>query len=110
MFDLIAILIPIVLAICIVVTIRIIEDARLRRHIVDAGADEALVKVVLGSELDTGRRASFKWGIVLVLIGAAFAAMAVFGLDAEDPQSYALLFVAAGVGMLVYRVLDAPAR
>jgi hypothetical protein len=108
MFDLIAILIPIVLAICVVVVIRIIEDGRLRRHIVDAGADEALARTLL-SDLGGSRRGSLKWGVVLLLIAGGFAAMWTLGLDADNPLSYALLFAASGLGLLVFRWLDAPA-
>ena len=110
MFDLIAIMIPIVLAVCIVVTIKIVEDSRLRRRMVDADSNESLVKAILLSDNESRQRSSFKWGLVLITIGAAFAAMRWFNLDGENPLSYALLFIATGIGMLLFRRLDAPSR
>lgn len=108
MFDLIAILIPIVLAICIVVVVRIVEDARTRRRLIDADSDPALAAQVLAGGRDLWRRGSLKWGIVAVAVGLAFAAMALWNLDADDPMSYALVFVATGAALLLQRFLDAP--
>ena len=110
MYDLIAIMIPIVLAVCIVLAIRIVVDARLRRHIVDAGADETLVKAIFSTDVDARRRRSLQWGVVMLAVGLGFAAMWWLRLDAENPLSYALLFVAGGLGMLLFRGLDPPAR
>ena len=110
MFDLIAILIPIVLAVCIVVTIKIIEDARLRRRFLEANADPQLVRAIMSTETDARRGGSLKWGVITIAVGVAFATMWWWGLDAENPLSYALLFVATGAGMLLYRVLDPPGR
>lgn len=109
MFDLIAILIPIILAVCIVVVIKIIEDSRLKRRFVDAGSDESLVRTILSSDHRVHRRAELKWGAVLISIAAGFAGMALLDLDAEDPLSYALLFATTGIGLLVFRRLDPPA-
>jgi hypothetical protein len=109
MYDLIAILIPIVLAVCIVVVIRIIEDSRLKRRFVDAGSDEALVRAILSTDHAVKRRSELKWSSVLISIGAGFALMALLGLDAEDPMSYALLFGTTGIGILIFRWLDPPA-
>lgn len=108
MFDLIAILIPIVLAVCIVVAIKIVEDSRLRRHMVDAGADETLVRAIMSTDNDSRKRGSLKWGVVLITIAAGFTAMWWFDLDAESPLSYALLFAATGIGLLAHRRMDPP--
>ena len=109
MYDLIAILIPIVLAVCIVVVIKSIEDSRLKRRFVDANSDEAQIRAILSTDYASRRRSELKWGSVLISIGAGFALMALLGLDAEDPMSYALLFGTTGVGILVFRWLDPPA-
>ena len=109
MYDLIAILIPIILAICIVVVIRIIEDSRLKRRFVEAGSEEAVIRAILSTDHAAKRRSELKWSAVLISIGAGFALMAVLGLDAEDPLSYGLLFGTTGVGLLLFRWLDPPA-
>lgn len=108
MFDLIAILIPIIFAFCIIVGIKIIDDGRVRRRLIDTGADETIIKAIMSTEHQQRRHQSFKWGVVLCMIGAGFASMWVLGLDANDPLSYALLFACTGIGLLVYRRLDPP--
>lgn len=109
MYDLIAILIPIILAVCIVVVIKIIEDYRLKRRLVEVGSEEAQIRAILSTDHASKRRSELKWSSVLISIGAGFALMAVLGLDAEDPMSYALLFGTTGVGLLLFRWLDPPA-
>jgi hypothetical protein len=109
MYDLIAILIPIILAVCIVIVIKIIEDSRLRRRMVDTGSDEAMVRTLLSTDHAGKRRSELKWSSVLISIGAGFALMALLDLDAEDPMSYALLFGTTGIGLLLFRWLDPPA-
>jgi hypothetical protein len=105
-FDLIAILIPIVLAVCIVVAIKIVEDARLRRHLASSGADETTIKAIMSTESDSQQRSALKWGLVLLIVSVAFVLMWWLNLDAENPLSYALLFGAVGLGLLGFRHLN----
>ena len=105
MDDILSLLIPIVLAVCVVAAIKIVEDARLRRRLAETHVSEDFVKVLLNSETASQRRAALKWGIVLVMLAVAFALIALFGLGSEDPASYALLFGAAGLAMLLFRKL-----
>jgi hypothetical protein len=106
-FDMIAILIPIVLAVCIVVAIKIVEEARLRRHLASSGADEATIKAIMSTEGDSQQRSALKWGLVLMVMSLAFVLMWWFDLDAENPLSYALLFAAFGLGLLGFRRVNA---
>lgn len=110
MFDLIAILIPIVLAVCIVLVVKIIEDGRVRRRCIEADADPELVRTLLVGESASRRGGSLKWGVVTLVIGLAFAAIWALGLPADSPLSYALVFVGAGAGMLLHRALERPGR
>lgn len=105
MEDILSLLIPIVLAVCVVVAIRIIEDSRVRRRLAETHATEELVRALMQSDEQNRRGAALKWGIVLVAIGLAFGVIGLFGLDAEDPASYGLLFGATGLGMLGFRAL-----
>lgn len=107
MFDLIAILIPVVLAVCIVLVVHIVAEARLRRHIVDNAVDERLAAILLGSGHEHRRRGSMRWGLFLVMLGLAFAAIGLLDLGTDHPYSYALVFTAAGLALLLFRRLDA---
>jgi hypothetical protein len=107
MYDLITILIPIVLAVCIVVSIKIVEDARLRRHLASSGANETVIRTIMETESDSFQRGALKWGLVLIIVSAAFVLMWAFDLDAENPLSYALLFAATGMGLLTFRRVNA---
>lgn len=110
MYDLIAILIPIILAVCIVIVIKIVEEARLKRRMVEFGSEASVVKAILQSDHRAKRRSELQWSSVLLSIGAGFAGMALLNLDAEDPLSYALLFATTGLGLLIFRKLDPPAE
>ncbi len=107
MFDIIAILIPIVLAVCLVATIRIITNARVQRRLAETHASEELVQALMRSDAAARRITSLKWGLVLTCLGAAFVLIDVLDLDAADPTSYGLLFIATGVGLLAHYVSSA---
>jgi hypothetical protein len=105
MEDILSLLIPIVLAVCAVVAIKIIEESRLRRRLAETHATEELVNALAQADERNRRGSALKWGIVLMAIGAAFGAIGLLGLSAEDPASYGLLFGAAGLGLLGFRLL-----
>jgi len=106
MYDIIAILIPIVFAICIVVTIRIVVDARLRRRLAETHASESLVQTLLHADEINRRKASLKWGLVLFLLGLGGVVIDVLDLGVEDPSAFGLLFCAIGLGMLIHYIVD----
>jgi hypothetical protein len=110
MYDLIAILIPVILAVCIVVSIRIVTDARIKRQLIESGSDDALARTILASDAQSQRRSSLKWSLVLLMFAAAFTAIWAFGIDAESPLSYALVFASAGIALLLFRRLEPPQR
>lgn len=105
-FDILALLIPIVLAVCIVAVIRIIEESRLFRRLAETEASDELVRSMMRSRQRAQRVGALKWGVVLIAVGLAFGAISGLGLDADDPASFAFLFAAAGVGLLVFRGLS----
>ena len=63
MYDIIAILIPLSLSICIVVAIRIVVGARLRRRLAETHASEQLLQSLLKADERTGAnpRSSGGW-------------------------------------------------
>lgn len=106
MYDIITILIPIVLAICIVVIVRIVVDARLRRRLAETHSSESLVLSLLQSDEVNRRKSSLKWGVVLMSLGVGCVVIDLLGLGVEDPSAFGLLFLAIGIGMVVYYRID----
>lgn len=106
MYDIIAILIPIVLAICIVYIIRIVTDSRLRRHLADMETDLETVKVILQSDRNSRNEAVLRWGTLSLSLGTAMVFIQVFGLGSQDALSYGMLFMATGLGLIITRILN----
>ncbi len=98
------ILIPITLFLCVVASIKIVAETRLRRRRAETHASEELVKGMLEADEQARRLSALKWGLVLVLVGLAFGLIDWLALDHESPAMYGLLLGAAGLGMLGYHV------
>jgi hypothetical protein len=106
MYDIITILIPIVLAICIVVIVRIVVDARLRRRLAETHASESLVLALMQADEVNRRKSSLKWGIVLMALGVGCVVIDLLELGVEDPSAFGVLFIAIGIGMVVHYRID----
>jgi hypothetical protein len=106
MYDIITILIPIVLAICIVVIVRIVVDARVRRRLAETHSSEGLVLALLQADDVNRRKSSLKWGVVLLSLGVGCVLIDLLNLGVEDPSAFGVLFLAIGVGMVVHYRLD----
>jgi hypothetical protein len=106
MYDIITILIPIVLAICIVVIFRMIVDARLRRRLAETHSSESLVLSLLKADEVNRRKSSLKWGVVLMSVGLGCVVIDLLELGVEDPSAFGLLFLAIGIGMVVHYRID----
>ena len=98
-------LIPITLFICILLAIKAIVDAKVRKQIAEANPSEDLVKAMLLAEEQSRRLSALKWGLVLTVVGVAFGLISGLHLSSDNPGSYGLLIGAAGVGMLAYHAL-----
>jgi len=112
MYDIIAILIPIVLAVCIVLAIRIVADAGTRRRIAETQTEPEAIRTLIEAGDQLRRRSNRNWAVQLLVVGGAMIAIHYLHLDADDPMAYGLLFMAAGVGLLLSQALDGlrPAR
>lgn len=99
------ILVPIVAFVCVVMAIKIVMDARLRRRLAETNASEDLIKSMLVADEQSRRLSALKWGMVLTLIGGAFGLISALNLDSQDPGTWGLLIAAAGIGMLGYHGL-----
>ena len=97
--------IPITLFICIVLAIKVITDAKVRRRIAETNPSEDLVKAMLIADEQSRRLSALKWGLVLTVVGVAFGLISALHLSSENPGAYGLLIGAAGVGMLAYHAL-----
>lgn len=106
MYDIIAILIPIVVAICIVIIFRMVLDTRLRRRLAETHSSESLVLALLQADEVARRKSSLKWGVVLVSLGVGCVIIDLLELGVEDPAAFGLLFLAIGAGMVVHFRID----
>ena len=97
-----AYLIPITLFVCIVLAIKVVVDARLRRRLAETNASEDMIKSMLVADEQSRRLSALKWGLVLTLLGAAMGLIDGMNMSSEDPGAWGLLLAAAGVGMLAY--------
>jgi hypothetical protein len=94
-------MIPIVLFICIAYIIKVIVDARVRSHMIGAGASEELVNSLVRDEEQRRRHSSLRWGIVLLAVAAGFGLIQWFGWQDVTPGAIAVLAGATGLGNLV---------
>jgi hypothetical protein len=100
-----AYLIPITLFVCIVVAIKVVVDARLRRRLAETNASEDMIKSMLVADEQSRRLSALKWGLVLTLLGLAMGAIDGLNMSSDDAGAWGLLLGAAGVGMLVYHAI-----
>ena len=97
--------IPMVLFVCIVMTIKIVVEARLRKKMVEDHTSEDLVKSMLVADEQARRLSALKWGLVLTTVGVAFGLVSALHLQSDNPGTFGLLIGAAGVGMLAYHFI-----
>jgi len=98
-------LIPMVLFVCIVMAIKVVVEARLRKKMVESHVSEDLVKSMLVADEQSRRLSALKWGLVLTTVGVAFGLVSALRLDSNNPGTFGLLIGAAGVGMLAYHFI-----
>ena len=96
------ILIPITLFICIAYAIKVVMDAMVRRHMVNAGGSEELVNSLLRDEELRRLHSSLRWGVVLLAVGVGFGLIQWFGWQQVTPGMIAVLAVVTGLGNLVF--------
>ncbi len=95
-------LIPISLFVCITYAIKVVVDAMVRRHMVNAGGSEELVNSLLRDEEQRRRHSSLRWGIVLVSVALGFGLIQWFGWHDVTPGLIAVLAGATGLGNLAF--------
>jgi glycerol uptake facilitator-like aquaporin len=108
MYDILVILIPFFIAACIVVAIRIVVEARLRRRLAETHASDALLQSMLAADEENRRQSSLKWGLVILLAGAGCILVDLLGLSINDPSTFGVLLVSMGIGLITYHALARP--
>lgn len=100
-------MIPMVLFVCIVMAIKVVVDARVRRQMMENHVDQDMIKSMLAADEQSRRLSALKWGLVLTLVGAAFGLIDVLHMrfDDDHPGALGLLIFAAGAGMLTYHAM-----
>jgi hypothetical protein len=106
MDDILSLLIPMVGFVCLVATVHVVVDGRVRRRLVETHANEELVRALAESERHARRSGALKWGLVLVASGFGFVVIHLLRLGSEDPAAYGLLLASAGAGLLAYHLLQ----
>lgn len=96
-----ALTIPMVFVVSVALIMRWLSDNRVRRELIAAGASPDLVEKLFARPPEN-LESSLKWGMVFVAIGVALVAIHFLNLDAEEPLSFALMFIGGGAGLLGY--------
>jgi hypothetical protein len=96
------VLLPITLVVGIVYSIKAVVDARLRRHIVNAGGSVEVVNSLMREEQLQRRHSSLRWGIVLLSVALGFGLIEWCGWNEITPGAIAVLAGATGLGNLVF--------
>ncbi|MBX9401574.1 hypothetical protein K4L06_09640 [Lysobacter sp. BMK333-48F3] len=96
------VLIPITLFICIVMAIKIAVEARFRSKLLSTGGADELLRSMARDEDQRRRHGALRWGIVLVLLAAAFGIIEGAGWREVTPGMVAVLLAACGLGNLAY--------
>jgi hypothetical protein len=94
--------VPITLFVCIVYAIKVVVDAMLRRHIVNAGGSAEMVDSLLRDEQVRRRHSSLRWGIVMLSVALGFGVVEWYGWQEVTPGLIAVLAAATGLGNLAF--------
>ena len=100
-----AYLIPISMFISIAYVIKVVVDARTRRHLIGANGSEELVRSIMAGEDLRQKHSSLRWGVILVSIAIGFGLIEAGGWQEITPGVVAVLAGATGVGNLAYYFL-----
>ena len=83
-------IIPMVLFVCIVLAIKVVVDARVRKQMMENHVDQEMIKSMLAADEQARRLSALKWGLVLVLVGLAFGLIDLLHLHFDDDHTGAL--------------------
>jgi hypothetical protein len=101
-----AYLIPITMFICIAYVIKVVVDARTRRHLIGANGSEELVRSIMAGEDLRQKHSSLRWGVILLSLAVGFGLIEAGGWNDVTPGVVAVLAGATGLGNLAYYFLS----
>lgn len=101
----IELLVPVAIAICIVVALKIIESSRIRRRMIDSQPLPETVNALLEDDRLDRRLSALKWSFVLTSVGVAFGLIGWLDLEASDPATFGLLSGSAGAALFAYHLV-----
>lgn len=96
------ILVPLALFACITIAFKAVLDTISRYRMLKEGVSPPLLAELLQHDARQRHLASLRWGIFLVAIGLAFAALEALNWTQPSAGSFALLAIATGAGQLLY--------
>jgi len=87
---------------------RVISDNLMRKHLVKNQISAELVDKIFLQNRAADIDANLKWGMIGVAIGLAFAVVSLTSLRADEPMTYAAMFIFAGAGLLGFYAIKHP--
>ncbi len=84
---------------------RTLSDNRVRRELVNAHADNAMIENLFLKSRSENPENSLKWGIVGVSIGIALVFIEILNLSGEQPMTYGIIFAFGGAGLLCFYMI-----
>ncbi|HIG39624.1 MAG: DUF6249 domain-containing protein [bacterium] len=85
---------------------RVISDNRIRHTLINNNASEEVIQKLFLENRTEGVSGNLKWGLVLVLIGAALGVIQMTSLSGDDPLTYGVVFIFGGAGLLMYYAIQ----
>lgn len=85
--------------------IKVLSDNRVKRELINMRADKETIDYLILQAPAQNKESSLKWGMVSIALGISFAVIQVFGLDGEQPMTYAVVFIFGGAGLFGYYLL-----
>jgi hypothetical protein len=89
----------------IVMVVKIISDATIRRRLIDKGMVDEKIKYLYNGGAHGHALSNVKWGIVMIGIGVAALLSWWFPDQIHDEGTLGLMFIFAGIGFLTYYFL-----
>ena len=85
---------------------RVISDNRIRRTLVENNATEEIIQKLFLENRDEAVSGNLKWGMVLILLGAALGVIQFTSLSEDDPLTYGVVLIFGGAGLLMYYAIQ----
>ncbi len=96
------VLIPMTIFTAFYFIIKVFTDYRLKRMLIDRGLVSEGKQMFADKPLSENPLTSFKWGLILVGIGAAILLRELFPFTITEQAMVALMFLFAGISFLIY--------